>query len=208
MISLMVVDDHQVIRTGMHSLLADTDIVVVAEAATGRDAVRIAEEKRPDVILLDIRMPDGDGLSALEELRRKVPDSRVVMCSTYDNPTYAARAFALGASDFHQKGMPREDLIAVIRAAAAGESPIGLDRLNRVKEGMELPQGTDEDVPLTQRETQVLRHVALGLSNREISNSLQISVQTVKEHLASILRKIGLGDRTQAAVWAVRKGLV
>jgi DNA-binding NarL/FixJ family response regulator len=158
---------------------------------------------------LDIRMPDGDGLVTLTKLRKKVPDCRVVMLSTYDNPTYIARSVALGASDYVLKGSPRESLIATITAAAVGESPSPAGELRRIATMMSTRQAIDdEDVPLTQRETQVLRHVALGLSNKEIAKSLEISVETVKEHVQNLMRKIDVRDRTQAAVWAVRKGLV
>jgi len=208
-VRLLVCDDHEVIRTGLASLLADTEIEIVGEAANGADALRVALETKPDVVLLDIRMPDGDGLSTLEKLRSKVPESKVVMLSTYDNPTYVARAVALGASDYVLKGSPREDLITTIMAAAAGESPSRSGELKKIAGTMKVRQVIDDDdVPLTQRETQVLRHVALGLSNKEIGRSLEISVETVKEHVQNILRKIAVSDRTQAAVWAVRKGLV
>jgi DNA-binding NarL/FixJ family response regulator len=208
-IKLLIADDHALIRTGLASLLAGTNIEIVAEAADSKETLKLAEQRKPDVILLDVRMPDGDGLSTLEKLRAKVPDSRVVMLSTYDNPTYIARAVALGASDYVLKGSKREDLIAVIEAAAAGESPSKAGELRRIAGTMKIRQVLgDDDVPLTQRETQVLRHVALGLSNKEIGRSLEISVETVKEHVQNILRKIAVADRTQAAVWAVRKGLV
>jgi len=208
-IRLLICDDHEVIRTGLASLLAGTDIQIIGEAANGKDALRLAQKDKPDVILLDIRMPDGDGLATLEKLRAKVPECRVVMLSTYDNPTYIARAVALGASDYVLKGSSRDDLIATITAAAAGESPSRSGELKKVAGAMKVRQLIDDDdVPLTQRETQVLRHVALGLSNKEIGKSLEISVETVKEHVQNILRKIAVTDRTQAAVWAVRKGLV
>jgi DNA-binding NarL/FixJ family response regulator len=208
-IKLLIADDHELIRTGLASLLSGTDIEIVAEAANGKEAIKQAEQYKPDVILLDIRMPDGDGLGTLEKLRAKVPDSRVVMLSTYDNPTYIARAVALGAADYVLKGSKREDLITTLEAAAAGESPSKAGELRRVAGAMKIRQVIDDDdVPLTQRETQVLRHVALGLSNKEIGRSLEISVETVKEHVQNILRKIAVSDRTQAAVWAVRKGLV
>jgi DNA-binding NarL/FixJ family response regulator len=208
-IRLLICDDHEVIRTGLACLLAGTDIQIVAEAANGKDAIKAALKDKPDVILLDIRMPDGDGLSTLEKLRAKIPESRVVMLSTYDNPTYIARAVALGACDYVLKGSVREDIIATIVAAAAGESPSHSGEMKRIAAAMKVRQVIDDDdVPLTQRETQVLRHVALGLSNKEIGKSLEISVETVKEHVQNILRKITVSDRTQAAVWAVRKGLV
>ncbi len=208
-IRLLIADDHEVIRTGLVTLLQGSEIEVVGQAATGKETVRLAEQIKPDVVLLDIRMPDGDGLSTLEKLRQKAPTAKVVMLSTYDNPTYVARAVALGASDFVLKGATRDALIETIRAAAAGESPSRAGELRRVAGTMKVRQVIDDDdVPLTQRETQVLRHVALGLSNKEIGRSLEISVETVKEHVQNILRKIAVNDRTQAAVWAVRKGLV
>jgi DNA-binding NarL/FixJ family response regulator len=208
-VTLLVADDHEVIRTGLAALLEGSDIKIVAEAATGKETVKLAEQHRPDVVLLDIRMPDGDGLATLEKLRSKVPNTKVVMLSTYDNPTYVARAVALGAHDFVLKGSTRDALVETITAAARGESPSRSGELRRIAATMKTRQVIEDDeVPLTQRETQVLRHVALGLSNREIGRSLEISVETVKEHVQNILRKIAVNDRTQAAVWAVRKGLV
>ena len=207
-IRLLIADDHMVIRTGLASLLAGTEIEIVAEAATGKECIEQAEKVKPDVILLDIRMPDGDGLSTLEKLRSKIPDAVVVMLSTYDNPTYIARAVALGASDYVLKGSSRYDIIATIIAAGRGESPNHSGALRRIAGVMKIRQVIDnEDVLLTPRETQVLRHVAFGLSNKEIGLSLEISVETVKEHVQNVMRKIAVSDRTQAAVWAVRKGL-
>ncbi len=208
-VRLLIADDHEVIRTGLATLLKGSDIEVVAQAGTGKETVKQAEETKPDVILLDIRMPDGDGLVTLEKLRTTVPAAKVVMLSTYDNPTYIARAVALGANDFLLKGASRDAIIETITAAAAGESPSRSGELRHIAGTMKVRQVVDDDeVPLTQRETQVLRHVALGLSNKEIGRSLEISVETVKEHVQNILRKIAVNDRTQAAVWAVRKNLV
>ena len=209
-IRIMVCDDHEVIRTGLKTLLAGTDIEIIAEAADGKTAIELAQQVNPDVILLDIRMPGTDGLATLEKLRVVVPNSYVVMLSTYDNPTYIARAVALGASDYVLKGSSRDALIATITAVANGEAPSRSGELRRIAGAMKVRQTLEDDdeVPLTQRETQVLRHVALGLSNKEIGRSLEISVETVKEHVQNILRKIAVSDRTQAAVWAVRRGLV
>ena len=163
---------------------------------------------QPDVLLLDIRMSDMDGLAALEAIRDKRPEQRVVMISTYDNPTYVARSAALGADDFVLKGSTREDLLSAIQRAASGQGPIEGSLMARVKGTMARRRDRDDDTPLTNRELQVLRHVALGLSNREIGRSLGISIETVKEHVQNVLRKIDVGDRTQAAVWAVRRKLV
>jgi DNA-binding NarL/FixJ family response regulator len=208
-VKVLVADDHEVVRTGLASLLAGSDVKIVAEATNGAEAIKLAMKHKPDVALLDIRMPDSDGLEALDKIHRELPNIRVVMLSTYDNPTYVARAVALGASDFVLKGATRQELISTITAAAQGKSPTHKGELHRVAGAMSksvAPNGND--IPLTNRETQVLRHVALGLSNKEIGRSLQISIETVKEHVQNILRKIAVTDRTQAAVWAVRKGLV
>jgi DNA-binding NarL/FixJ family response regulator len=208
-IKLLVADDHEVVRHGVASLLNGSDIKIVAEAASGEEAMQMARKHRPQVVLLDIRMPQSDGLATLEQLRSEMPETKVVVLSTYDNPTYVARAVALGASDYVLKGSSRQDLITAITAAAKGESPSKAGELRRVAGAMATRQATgDDDVSLTNRETQVLRHMALGLSNKEIGRSLTISIETVKEHVQNILRKISVSDRTQAAVWAVRKGMV
>ena len=208
-VTLLIADDHEVTRVGLAALLQGSDIEIIAQTASGKECLKLAEQHKPDVILLDVRMPGGDGLQALEKLRQKVPHSKVVMLSTFDNPTYIARAAVLGASDYVLKGSTRAAIIETIMAAAAGESPSRSGELRRVAGMMNMRQVIEDDqVHLTQRETQVLRHVALGLSNGEIGRSLEISVETVKEHVQNILRKLGVKDRTQAAVWAVRKGLV
>jgi DNA-binding NarL/FixJ family response regulator len=208
-VRVLVADDHEVVRIGLASLLAGSEISIVAEASNGAEAVILAVKHRPDVVLLDIRMPEGDGLDALDKIHRELPDTRVVVLSTYDNPTYVARAVALGASDYVLKGASRQELISIITLAAEGKSPSHTGELQKVAGAMSKNVVVDdEEIPLTNRETQVLRHVALGLSNKEIGRSLTISIETVKEHVQNILRKISVTDRTQAAVWAVRKGLV
>src|SRR5689334_24927825 len=115
-VKLLVVDDHEVVRTGLASLLAGSDIKIIAEASSGAEAVKMAAKHKPDVVLLDIRMPDSDGLEALDRIHRDVPSTRVVMLSTYDNPTYVARAVALGASDYVLKGATRDELLNTITA--------------------------------------------------------------------------------------------
>ncbi len=208
-IRIVIADDHEVVRKGLISLLDDTAIEIVGEASNGNEVVEVTANQKPDVVLLDIRMGTDDGLAALERIRNDSPDTRVVVLSTYDNPTYIARAVTLGASDYLLKGCSREQLVGAIKAAAAGDTTQRSEELRRVARTMQTTKTPgDDDVPLTQRETQVLRHIALGLSNKEIGKSLSISVETVKEHVQNILRKIQASDRTQAAVWAVRKGLV
>jgi DNA-binding NarL/FixJ family response regulator len=208
-IKLLIADDHQVVRSGLKSLVAGTDIEVVAEAANGEEAVRLTEKIKPDLVLLDIRMPDVDGLTALGRIKMNNPTMSVIMLSTYDNPTYIARAVALGASGYLLKGSTRDELLAAIRKVASGEDAWTRDELRRVTGALATPRmAADVEVPLTQRESEVLRRLAFGLTNKEIGQALGISYETVKEHVQHILRKIGVTDRTQAAVWAVRKGLV
>jgi DNA-binding NarL/FixJ family response regulator len=208
-IRLLVADDHEVVRTGLVSLLEGTEIQVVAQASTATDAVRLAERAKPDVVLLDVRLSNGDGLTALQQLKEKQPHLPVLILSTYDNPTYVARAEALGACGYLLKGLPRDALIAAIQKAARGESVWTREQLRRVSGALATPRiAGDVEVTLTTRESEVLKQLALGLTNKEIARKLNISYETVKEHVQHILRKIGVSDRTQAAVWAVRKGLV
>jgi DNA-binding NarL/FixJ family response regulator len=208
-IKVLVADDHEVLRQGVASLLRETDIKIVAEADTVERTVQLVKKHHPDVVLLDVRM-DDDGLSALERIRDEQPDARVVMLSMFDNPTYIARAAAWGASDYLLKGASRHELISAITAAARGQPPAKHGEFKRISDALAANGEEDEidDVPLTKRELQVLRHLAFGLSNREIGLSLKISVETVKEHVQNLVRKLGFSDRTEAAVWATRKGLV
>jgi DNA-binding NarL/FixJ family response regulator len=192
-------------------MFAGTEIEVVSEAATGKDALEKATDAslNLNLMLLDVRMPDGDGLNVLGRLKLDNPEFPVLMLSTYDNPTYVARAVALGAAGYVLKDAERERLLDAIRRAAAGESVWTREELRRVTGALATPRlAANVEVPLTQRESEVLRQLALGLTNKEIAQALHISYETVKEHVQHILRKIGVSDRTQAAVWAVRKGLV
>jgi DNA-binding NarL/FixJ family response regulator len=208
-IKLLIADDHEVVRSGIKSLVSGPDIEVVAEAGTADEAVRLAEERHPDVVLLDIRMPDNDGLNALSRIKLFRTDLPVLMLSTYDNPTYVARAVALGACGYLLKGLTRDELLTAIRRVAAGGDAWTREELRRVTGALATPRvAADVEVPLTQRESEVLRQLAFGLTNKEIAQALGISYETVKEHVQHVLRKVGVSDRTQAAVWAVRKGLV
>jgi DNA-binding NarL/FixJ family response regulator len=208
-IRLLIADDHEVVRCGLRTLLAGTEVELAAEVGTGEDAVKYTLENNPDVVLMDIRMPNGDGLTALGRIKLEKPEMPILMLSTFDNPTYIARSVALGASGFLLKGCTREELLAAIRTAAKGESAWTRDELRRVTGALATPRLTaDVEVPLTQRESEVLRQLAYGLTNKEIAQALHISYETVKEHVQHILGKIGVTDRTQAAVWAVRKKLV
>jgi DNA-binding NarL/FixJ family response regulator len=208
-VKLLIADDHEVVRSGLATLLSGTEVTIVGQASSGEDAIKMAVEKKPDVVLLDIRMSEVDGLAALEKIRTALPKTRIVMLSTYDNPTYIARAVALGASDYLLKGVSRAQLLNSILNKGGDGDGVRSEPLKRVAGVMETRRtDVDDGVSLTQRESQVLRHMALGLSNKEIGRSLEISVETVKEHVQNILRKIHVTDRTQAAVWAVRRNLV
>ena len=208
-IKLLIADDHEVVRSGLKSLLSGTDIQIIAEAATGEEAMRLVERHKPDVVLLDIRMTSSDGLNALGRMKLNWPDLPVLMLSTYDNPTYIARAVALGASGYLLKGIGREALLAAIRRVSGGGDAWTREELRRVTGALATPRVSgDVEAPLTQRESEVLHQLAFGLTNKEIAQALGISYETVKEHVQHVLRKIGVSDRTQAAVWAVRKGLV
>ena len=208
-IRLLIADDHEVLRSGVKALLAGTEITVVAEVATGQAAVKYALEHEVDVVLLDVRMPDGDGLTALGRIKLDKLDLPVLMISAFDNPAYVARAVAMGASGYLLKGCTRDELVNAITKAAAGESVFTRDELRRVTGAIATPRIADDvDVPLTQREAEVLRELVKGLTNKQIAEVLHIGHETVKEHVQHIIHKIGVTDRTQAAVWAVRKGLV
>lgn len=208
-IRVLIADDHEVVRKGLGSLFSDTDIEVIGEAKTGDEAVAKTLKHKPTVLLMDVMMPDTDGLDALERLRMKLPHIHVVMMSAHDNPTYVARSAALGADAFVMKDAPGQEIVDSVRRAAYGECCPEDTRLSEIKQRLTTRlDPTEDEVPLTKREYQVLRHLAYGLSNREIGRSLSISIETVKEHVQNILRKLDAADRTEVAVWAVRRGLV
>ena len=197
-VKVLIADDHEVVRHGLANLLQNSPSRVCGEATTPDEAVRQARKLKPDVVLLDVIKP----------IRSAAPGAQVVMFSAFDNPTYVARAMAAGAHDYVVKTASRAEILDVITRAAGGMSPRRSSALGRMTGAManrEVP--IDATLPLTPRETQVLRHVAMGLSNKEIADALEISVETVKEHVQNMLRKVSLNDRTQAAVWAIRQGI-
>lgn len=207
--SLLFVDDHEIVRIGMKYLLEGSELVITSEASDATDGFDKFIAGRFDVVLLDVRIPGGDGLQLLGRIKGHSPGQPVLMFSAYDNPTYIARSVALGANGFLLKNDPRDRIMSAIRQAAAGENIWSREELRRVTGSLaSMRVGNDVEVPLTQRESEVLKQLANGLTNKEIAQSLGISYETVKEHVQHILRKIGVSDRTQAAVWAVRKNLV
>ncbi len=210
-IRVLFADDHEIVRCGLRRMMEGTEIEMVAEATSGDEAVRksLNDETGIDMVILDIRMGHGDGLAALGRIKLAQPDLPVLILSTYDNPTYVARAVSNGAAGYVLKGAPRDELIEAIRKSARGEAAWTREQLRRVTGALATPRlNADIEVPLTRRENDVLRQLALGLTNKEIARVLEISYETAKEHVQHILRKVGVSDRTQAAVWAVRKGLV
>lgn len=207
-IRLLIADDHQMIRLGLRAILADSEVEIVGEATSGRQAVAMTAQLQPDVVILDVRMEDGDGMAALTAIRTQDPAARVILFSTYDNPCFSAKALALGAAGYLLKTADRTTLLGAIRMVADGENLWSREELRRIHGALSTPRVAAEvDIPLTEREREVLVGVVQGLTNLEIGEGLRISRETVKEHVQHILSKIGMHDRTQAAVWAVRKGI-
>ena len=212
-IRVLIVDDHSVVREGLRAILERAGFHVVGEAANGREAVEKCRALRPDVVLLDIRMPGEDGLHALGRIKEQMPQIRVIILTTYTNPGYLARAIVAGATGYLTKEASSEQIIGAIRAAVSGEQLLDQNVLKMALRSVAAhaparpaPAG-DLVEPLTEQEEVVLRLIASGLSNEEIAHALSISVNTVKTHVRHILQKLGVSDRTQAAIWAVRQGL-
>ena len=212
-IRVLVADDQTLVRTGFRVILeAEGDIEVVAEADTGTEAIRQAQLVEPDVILMDIRMPGLDGLAATEEILRHPDPPTIVVLTTFDQNEYIYRALRAGAAGFLLKDAPSTRLIAAVRAAATGDSLIEPSITQRLVERFAEPARPAEPPPelaaLTERERDVLRLVARGLSNAEIAAELVVAETTVKTHVARILTKLGVRDRVQAVVLAYETGFV
>jgi DNA-binding NarL/FixJ family response regulator len=210
-VRVLVADDQSMVRAGFRMLFGrEADIEVVAEASTGREAVDKAARFRPDVVLMDIRMPDLDGLEATRQIIAADDSARIVILTTFDLDEYVYEALRVGASGFVLKDDPPEQLLAAIRTAADGAallSPAVTERVIRQFSRIphrRPPQELDE---LTEREFDVFRLIARGLSNAEIGEELYISDTTVKTHITHILQKLGLRDRVQAVVLAYETGI-
>lgn len=209
-VRVIIVDDHAIWRGGLRSLLSGTEFTIVAEGVDGQDALPLVQEHNADLLLMDIRMQNTDGLVALTQVKAMFPKLPVILLTTYENPTFVARALSGGAAGYLLKGVERDDLLATMRAVLAGDSTLNRDDFLRALRSTGPMTGAQMDIPepLTIREEEVLRLVTTGLSNKEIAALLFISDGTVKSHVEHILRKLGVSDRAQAAVWAVRNGLV
>ncbi|MGW0232129.1 response regulator [Actinopolymorpha singaporensis] len=205
-IRVLVVDDHQVVRHGLRTFLdIQDDIEVVGEAGDGGAAVELAETLRPDLMLLDLQLPGVDGVSALRMLRDRGSTVRVLVLTSFTEPATVVPALRAGAAGYLFKDVDPEALAQAIRAVHAGQvllEPEVADALLRGDDPAERAGGA-----LTEREREVLVEIAHGRSNREIARALVLSEKTVKTHVSSILAKLGLADRTQAALYAVRRGL-
>jgi len=210
---VVIADDQELVRSGFRLILESHGIEVAGEAGDGRAAVRLARELRPDVCLLDIRMPELDGLEATRRLVRSGAPSKVLVLTTFDVDDYVYEAMKAGASGFLLKDVPREQLVAGVRAIADGDALLAPAITRRLIEqfvrrpppGARVPPELEE---LSERELDVLRLVARGLSNREIAEQLIVSHATVKTHVAHILQKLRLRDRVQIVVLAYETGLV
>lgn len=212
-ITVVIADDHGVVRAGLRAMLERVGMEVIAEASTGREAISLAQKYLPQVVLLDIRMPDVDGLQALTAIKTACPETSVIMLTSYANPGYLARAVVNGAAGFLSKEIDPTRIPPVVRAAATGEHLVDPELLRSALAlaVQETPiQPESETVPadvLSEAETRVLHLLAGGLDNKTIAEALHLSTNTVKTHVSSILKKLNVSDRTQAALWAARHGL-
>ncbi len=213
MINVVIADDQDLVREGLRMMLeAEPDIDVVGEAATGRQALNTVRFTNPDVVLMDIRMPDLDGIEATARLITAGATVKVLILTTFDLDEYVYRALKAGASGFLLKDASREQLAAAVRTVARGEAllaPVITRRL--IEDFCRRPppsDGAETNLELTPRELEVLRHLARGLSNAEIATALYLSEATVKSHVASILSKLRIRDRAQAIVHAYETGIV
>jgi DNA-binding NarL/FixJ family response regulator len=213
-VRVLVVDDQRLIRESIASLLdIQPGISVAGTAVNGRDAIEQALASRPDVILMDVRMPVMDGIDAVAVLRARLPSCRVVMLTTFDDEAYVVEALRAGAAGYLLKDLPAADLAQAVRLAHAGVAPFDPAATARLSAaltagGVPRPAPAVADQALTDRELDVLRLVATGATNREIAARLYLSEGTVKNYISRILGRLGLRDRTQAAIYARDHGLL
>jgi len=214
-ITVLIADDHGIVREGLRIMLEREGFNVVAEASTGREAIEQVNIYHPQVVLLDIRMPDLDGLQALSAIKEAHSETAVIMLTSHTYPAYLSRAVALGAAGFLSKEVDPAKIPASVRAAAEGNHLLDQELLKMalktaVSSQPIQPQTTDEPSPTTDNlstaEKRVMRLVGQGLDNAAIAQSLNLSPNTIKTHIRHIFEKLHVSDRTQAALWAVRNG--
>ncbi len=204
-VTVLLADDHPVVREGLRGMLdAEPGITVVAEAASGPEAVVMARQYRPQVVLMDLRMPGGDGVAATADIRAEVPATRVIVLTTYETDADIIRAVEAGASGYLLKDTTRRDLVGAIRAAARGETVLAPAVAGRLVSHLRRPPAE----PLSGRETEVLALVAAGNTNAEIGRTLFIGEATVKTHLLRAFAKLGVSDRTAAVTKAIERGML
>lgn len=205
-IRIVIADDHSVVRQGLKMFLSlDADLEIVGEAANGAEAVKLAHELHPDVVLMDLLMPVMDGITAIGVIRRELPDTEVVAMTSVLEDATVIGAVRAGAIGYLLKDTQADDLCRAIKAAAAGQVQLSPQAAARLMREVRAP---DSPEALTERETEVLILLAKGQANKEIARSLNIGEKTVKTHVSSILAKLNVPSRTQAALYAVRIGLV
>lgn len=200
MIRVLLADDHRMVRAGLRTLLANAaDVSVVAEAADGEQAVQAVAEHAPDLVLMDLSMPVLDGIGATRAIRTGHPGVRVVVLSSFDDQDRVRQALQAGATGYVLKDCTPDELLAAIRSAAAGHAPLDPRVAGALLPSIDQPTVAEQ---LSQRERQVLRLASQGLANKQIGRTLGIAERTVKVHLGNIFRRIGVSDRTSAALWA------
>lgn len=209
-IKILIADDHPVVREGLITMISrEPDFKVIGEASNGREAITRATELHPDVILMDLRMPEVDGVEAIRQIAAIDPNIKFIILTTYSDDEYIFKGIEVGARAYLLKDAPREELFKAIRAVYQGESLIQpvvaskvLDRFAALSRQTQAPES------LTERELDVLRLIAKGAANKEIAEQLHISNSTVKTHIASIFQKLGANDRTEAATLALKRGII
>jgi DNA-binding NarL/FixJ family response regulator len=210
-IRVLIADDHCLFVDGLNMVLNRDGIQVVGSAATGRRAVELTSQLKPQVVLLDIRMPDMDGLRALAAIKASSPETSVIILTSFNTPQYITRAISLGAAGYLLKDTTSEGVINAIRSVASGEAILDMDILELViKEISEAtrPTSLQDEIPaLTPQEVRTLQLITEGLDNGTIAEILSLSPNTVKSHARNIFSKLGVSDRTQAAIWAIRHGI-
>jgi two-component system, NarL family, response regulator LiaR len=205
-IRILITDDHAVVRQGLRMFLSlEPDFEVVGEAANGAEAVRLAKELMPDVVLMDLLMPVMDGITAIGEIRRQVPDTEVIALTSVLEDASVIQAVRAGAIGYLLKTTESDALCRAIKAAAEGQVQLAPEAAARLMREVRAPDSPEQ---LSERETDVLRLLAEGKANKEIARALGIGEKTVKSHVSNILGKLGMVSRTQAALYAVRIGLV